>query len=261
MLWSDKWTDTMLLESFPQLYSFAKNKDITLQQVKYLNLDELYDHFQLPLSLVAVEQINDLHIAISSIMDSNNTYDKWTLTVGENNFSTKKVYAALVKAPPAPKPFKWIWKSPCLPKHKFFFWLLLQDRLNTRDLLSRKNFQLESKNCVLCMEDADETLIHLFFSCDFSQVIWWKIGKEWHTDLQLINMLLDTFNRSANHFFKIAMMAGCWSIWNHKNKITFDNEQRCVESCHSFFKATIQEIRHRVKPSLKEGMQAWIDTL
>jgi hypothetical protein len=79
-----------------------------LQQVKYLNLDELYDHFQLPLSLVAVEQINDLHIAISSIMDSNNTYDKWTLTVGENNFSTKKVYMALVKAPPAPKPFKWI---------------------------------------------------------------------------------------------------------------------------------------------------------
>jgi hypothetical protein len=45
MLWSDKWTDTMLLESLPQLYSFTNNKDITLQQVKYLNLDELYDHF------------------------------------------------------------------------------------------------------------------------------------------------------------------------------------------------------------------------
>jgi hypothetical protein len=35
----------MLLESLPQLYSFTNNKDITLQQVKYLNLDELYDHF------------------------------------------------------------------------------------------------------------------------------------------------------------------------------------------------------------------------
>jgi hypothetical protein len=72
----------MLLESLPQLYSFKNNKDITLQQVKYLNLDELYDHFQLPLPLVAVEQINNLHIAINSIMDNNNTYDKWSLTVG-----------------------------------------------------------------------------------------------------------------------------------------------------------------------------------
>jgi hypothetical protein len=121
LLWYDKWADTMLRESLPQLYSFAKNKDITLQQVKHLNLDELYEKFQLPLSLVTLEQINNLHIAINSFMDSNTTHDKWILTGGGDNFSTKKVYATLVKAPPTPKPFKWIWKSPCLPKHKFFF--------------------------------------------------------------------------------------------------------------------------------------------
>jgi hypothetical protein len=251
----------VLHESFPHLYSFAKNKEITLQQVKHLNLDELYDQFQLPLSIIAVQQINDLHIAISSIIDSSNSHDKWNLTIGGNKFSTRNVYMDLIKEPPAPKPFKWIWKSPCLPKHKFFFWLLLQDRLNTRDLLLRKKFQLQSSKCVLCMENEEETLAHLFFSCDFSQVIWWKIGEEWNTDLQLIDMILDNSIRSANPFFKVAMMAGCWSIWNHRNKIIFDNEQRSIQGCYNSFKSTIQEIRHRVKPSLKEGMQAWIDTL
>ena len=44
----------------------------------------------------------------------------------------------------APVLMRWIWKSCVLPKHKFFFWLLLQDRLNTRDPLARKNFTVSS---------------------------------------------------------------------------------------------------------------------
>uniref|UniRef100_A0A0A8ZD98 Reverse transcriptase zinc-binding domain-containing protein n=1 Tax=Arundo donax TaxID=35708 RepID=A0A0A8ZD98_ARUDO len=32
-----------------------------------------------------------------------------------------------------------MWKSCAQGKHKFFFWLLLKDRLNTRNLLKRKN--------------------------------------------------------------------------------------------------------------------------
>jgi hypothetical protein len=36
----------------------------------------------------------------------------------------------------------WIWKSKCTPKIKSFFWLLANDRLNTKDMLIRKNFNL-----------------------------------------------------------------------------------------------------------------------
>jgi hypothetical protein len=35
-----------------------------------------------------------------------------------------------------------------LGKHKFFFWLLLRDRLNTKNLLRRKTNILEDYNCV-----------------------------------------------------------------------------------------------------------------
>jgi hypothetical protein len=46
----------------------------------------------------------------------------------------------------------------------FFAWLLLVDRLNTRDMLRRRHKHLEEGySCVLCSDQVDETSIHLFF--------------------------------------------------------------------------------------------------
>jgi hypothetical protein len=53
------------------------------------------------------------------------------------------------------------------------------------------------------------------------------------------------------------MMVGCWL----RNKIIFENDQRDIENCFASFKLSIAQVRHRVKPSLKEGMQDWIDHL
>jgi hypothetical protein len=96
-------------------------------------------------------------------------------------------------------------------------------------------------------------MLHLFFTCDFSQNLWWKIGEEWNTNLMLIDMILDEERRSFNPFFKIAMIVGCWSLWNHMNSITFDNQQRSLDICYKFFTSSIQEIRHRVKPGFEGG--------
>jgi hypothetical protein len=51
-------------------------------------------------------------------------------------------------------------------KHKIiiesFFWLLLQNRLNTGAMLRRRQMQLDSYNCELCLRQNEETLQHLF---------------------------------------------------------------------------------------------------
>lgn len=58
-------------------------------------------------------------------------------------------------------------------KHKFFFWLLLRDRLNTRNLSRRKNMFLECYSCVPCVEEMEESQQqHMFFDYPFSQA-WW----------------------------------------------------------------------------------------
>ena len=68
--------------------------------------------------------------------------------------------------------FKWLWKSSCQNKHKVFFWLLLKDRLSTRNLLRRKTMVLDSYECEFCNSGQEETLEHLFLRCPFATACW-----------------------------------------------------------------------------------------
>ena len=67
---------------------------------------------------------------------------------------------------------QWIWKSYCQPKHKVFFWLLLKDRLSTRNILKRKNMTLQSYSCVLCAQNIEESVHRLFLQCEFAKQCW-----------------------------------------------------------------------------------------
>jgi len=70
-------------------------------------------------------------------------------------------------------PIKWLWKSNCVPKIKFFTWLLLNDRLNTRNISRRqKNHLKEGYDFVLCQDGIEETVQHMFFECTSSITRW-----------------------------------------------------------------------------------------
>lgn len=105
--------------------------------------------------------------------DDRNNLDTWSYIYGGNeNFSYVKAYKALIGFSSAPPHFKWIWESSCQPKHKVFFWLLLHDRLNTRNLLARFFFILQPYNCATLNFPMEETLHHLFWSCPFAEYCW-----------------------------------------------------------------------------------------
>jgi hypothetical protein len=67
------------------------------------------------------------------------------------NSQQKKAYSVMMGHNEVINHFSWLWKSSCQPRHKFFFWLLLHDRLNTKNLLGRKNFHLQNYDyvCIL----------------------------------------------------------------------------------------------------------------
>jgi hypothetical protein len=70
--------------------------------------------------------------------------DVWKYDWGEKYLPSKHythVHAHLV----APAVFKWLWKSVCVLKTKVFAWLLLNDWLNTRDLLVRQNWKVSEE--------------------------------------------------------------------------------------------------------------------
>ena len=128
--------------------------------------------FHLPLSQQALCQFQWLQQECQNIQSSENN-DKWCVKTGSaTSYSSAKVYKELIIHQNVHPVFKWLWKSKCQPKHKVFGWLLLKDRLSTRNLLRRRNMALDNHNCVLCQLNVEETTLHLFLDCTFAQECW-----------------------------------------------------------------------------------------
>lgn len=86
--------------------------------------------------------------------------------------------------------FWWMWQSLVGGKHKFFFWLLLKDRLNTKNLLRCKNMHLDEYTCVLCQQNLEETIEHLFFGCPFNIQCWQVFGIHCDITVSLVEMIV-----------------------------------------------------------------------
>jgi hypothetical protein len=82
-----------------------------------------------------------------------------------------------------------------------FFWLLIQDRLNTRNVLGRKNFTLPSymfakNNCKV-----EETLVHLFWNCSFAQKFWDYVCPQRASNLSVLEAFSDIKEKLNLPFF------------------------------------------------------------
>ena len=124
------------------------------------------DLFRIPMTrhaynelLLLAEDLNELN---SSSLEGK---DEWIFMWGNHNYSVKRFYQHHFAAIRPPVTILWIWKAKCIPRIKFFSWLLLNDKLNTRNMLRRRNKFLEDYSCVMCSSNTEETLEHLFFDC------------------------------------------------------------------------------------------------
>jgi hypothetical protein len=258
-LWKDNWDNSIRQDEYPHLHSFAKNQNIIFDKAMEISNENIYDMFQLPLSTIAHEELHNLEHEILN-MEITGDHDIWSFNWG-NSFSTKKVYRELMGNHEVPNSITAIWKSCSIPRHKIFFWLLLNGRLNTKDMMKHKNFYVEFSDCILCEACPEETIMHLFFECTFSQSFWWALGLEWNVDMTLYQMIEEAQQRFSLGFLMEVMIAGCWSIWDQRNDAIFNANYPNVQTCMTRFKATFTLTMHRAKPSLREGMQSWLDTL
>jgi hypothetical protein len=109
---------------------------------------------------------------LSNIQTASDEKDKWSYIWNSKEYYCHKGYLQIIGINYASPIFQWMCKSCVMGKHKFFFWLLLRDRLNTRELLKRKNMELDDYNCVLCRQGVEESLCpNQFNSFQFSPSI------------------------------------------------------------------------------------------
>lgn len=103
---------------FPELFSFAKNKSMTIHAAK--QMESLMDHFHLPLSGQAFDQ---LLLLLEELENSANSdeLDIWGYIWGSPMFTSSKAYKHLCGTRIVHPCFSWLWKSNVQNKHNVFF--------------------------------------------------------------------------------------------------------------------------------------------
>jgi hypothetical protein len=128
-------------------------------------------------------------------------------------------------------------------------------------MVKKKNVYVEFADRVLCEECPEEDPIHLFFECPFSMSFWWALGLEWNTDLTINDMIAEAKERYHMNFLMEIIITGCWSIWDQRNDTIFNNNAPSLSRCLIKFKDYVKIDLYQAKPSLKESMLSWLDTL
>ena len=136
------------------------------------------------------------------------------------------------------------------------------DRLNTREVLQRRNCHVQPNNhCVLCNDQVVEDINHLFFDCPFATVCWQKLGLSWDTTLH-IHTRLDHGRLVFNlpYFIEIFIIAVC-ELWNIRNGKIFEGHPASFQIWIMRFKAQILLQLHRVREEHRSTVLQWLDTI
>jgi hypothetical protein len=93
LLWEDGWNGQPLRIALPELFSFAKKPNISLQLATSSN--DHFNLFMLPLSVEAFQQFQLLTNLLQQ-QHQNVGLDVWTYIWGNASFSSKKAYSHLL---------------------------------------------------------------------------------------------------------------------------------------------------------------------
>ena len=118
---------------FPRLHSFVIDGTLTVKDI--LELPDPTDNLHLPLSAQAFEEFNQLQALLTMVNLQDGQNDVWKWPSKSGDYQSRIYYLSCFSDTVVDPIFRWIWKCSCTLKFKVFGWLLLMDRLNTRDMM------------------------------------------------------------------------------------------------------------------------------
>lgn len=146
--------------------------------------------------------------------------DAWSPIWGDK-YTSRRFYAHVFSGVEAHPYYKKIWTSNCTPRVKFFAWLVLVDRLNTKTMLCRRHLNTKDDTlCFMCSNGIEEDIDHLLFECPFAGQCWSSINFVWDTSLPLTERFTQAEDVHGLEFFIEASLIATWELWKlHNDKI------------------------------------------
>jgi hypothetical protein len=266
LFWKDRWDTELLAIRYPMIYSIAIDTDVSLQTILACqDLGQLGEHFATPISVRALDELTDIEANLQMLKSDatrRSISDRWAFFLQNGVYSSMAFYKYAFSGLQVSVIFKKLWKSRCLNKQKVFAWLILVDRINTRDMMNRRHWVVTSGlDCAICGRSERETKEHLFFNCGFARRIWQILGIIWTPDASLTVMFEDAKNSFQGPNFMEVAICALWGIWKCRNKKIFENIQPSVLGWKEVFRYDLELIIHRVKPAHKNILKTWLRDL
>jgi hypothetical protein len=124
----------------PQAALFAINNPVSINEI--LSSHDLLDLFHLPLSPQALDKFHEFRQFVLRHNPNPTGADIWSYSWGPFS-SASKIYNLSFDNVRAPAYSNCIWKFKCPSKIKAFIWFLLNDCLNTKDMLQRRYLRVD----------------------------------------------------------------------------------------------------------------------
>ncbi|XP_073367917.1 uncharacterized protein [Aegilops tauschii subsp. strangulata] len=264
LMWSDNWQLDDQVSSlqfrFPRLYSYVKDPWITVQE--FLDSQNMFQHFHLPLSSQAFDDLTTLQCLLGGHNRTPGSKDIWFWNGTAKGYSPKLFYSHTFASESFNPLTAWMWKSFCTMKIKVLAWMLIMDRLNTKDMVDRRHWHLEDGvNCVLCPLQTRETRDHLFFNCNFSVRVWNYLQIDWSSGDSMADLVINASRSFRKPFFTEVVFIACWNIWILRNAKVFRHERAGFNKWRSAFIHDISLMQYRVKAAYKDDLHRWISFL
>ena len=125
---------------------------------------------------------------------------------------------------------KRVWSAHAEPKHRFFMWLLVQEKILTADKLIERHWPCNPL-CSLCRQ-VPETAAHVCLHCPFAQQVWdlvqtWTSGmiKKPTANMTIVDWWTQEVRlptKTQRRTWAAINMYTVWNIWKERNRRTFE---------------------------------------
>ena len=161
-----------------------------------------------------------------------------------------------------PRIFKILWSSKCTQRIKFFTWLLLVDRLNTKTMLLRRHFHVQpNAHCIMCNNSSEEDIDHLFFTCPLAVSCWNSLSIQWSLAPSICDRILSAIHNHSLPLFMEIFMIAAWELWNLRNSKIFDNGTPTLHIWLKKFRYQVYLQLVRVREDKRLSIILWLEAI
>jgi hypothetical protein len=115
---------------------------------------------------------------------------------------------------------------------------------------------------VCCVRISGKKLLSIFFfDCPSSATRWFALGVIWNEGANIHEKLQIARQGFIQPFFMEIVMIGAWCIWNERNALIFNGKAPSLASWKADFKKEVVDHFCRIKPTLHQSIQSWLDAL